>query len=118
MTGIQILLITGVLMITLYFFQRLKKAVFSVVLVTLMGAVAILFILQPELTNQIAHRIGVGRGADLVFYICILLFWYVVMRLYARIRKLEENITELIRNQAIANAKVQPDETLETNKVR
>lgn len=104
MTGIQILLLTGVLLITLYVIQRLKRPVISVVLVSFLAAVAVWFILQPELTNNIAHMIGVGRGADLVFYICILLFWYVLIRLYARIRKLEEIVTEMVRQSAVDKA--------------
>lgn len=104
MTGIQILLLTGVLLITLYVIQRLKRPVISVVLVSFLAAVAVWFILQPELTNNIAHMIGVGRGADLVFYICILLFWYVLLRLYARIRKLEEIVTEMVRQSAVDKA--------------
>ena len=104
MTGIQILLLTGVLLITLYVIQRLKRPVISGVLVSFLAAVAVWFILQPELTNNIAHMIGVGRGADLVFYICILLFWYVLLRLYARIRKLEEIVTEMVRQSAVDKA--------------
>ncbi|MBZ5857454.1 DUF2304 domain-containing protein [Flavihumibacter profundi] len=104
MTAIQIVLITGVLFILVYFIQRLQKAVISVLFMVLLSGLAVLFILQPELTNTIAHKIGVGRGADLVFYISILLFWYFILRLYARIRKLEETVTTLIRQEAIKNA--------------
>lgn len=101
MTAIQIVLITGVLFILVYFLQRIQRAVFSVVFMTLLSGSAVFFILQPELTNKIAHYIGVGRGADLVFYTSILLFWYVILRLYARVRKLEERVTTLIRQDAI-----------------
>jgi len=101
MTAIQIVLITGVLFILVYFLQRIQKAVFSVVFMTLLSALAVFFILQPERTNKIAHFIGVGRGADLVFYTSILLFWYIILRMYARIRKLEERVTTLIRQDAI-----------------
>ncbi len=103
MTAIQIVLITGVLFILLYFLQRMQKAVLTVVLMILLSGTAVFFILQPERTNTIAHAIGVGRGSDLVFYISILLFWFVVLRLYARVRKLEEQITTLIRQEAIKN---------------
>lgn len=104
MTAIQIVLITGVLFILLYFIQRIKHAVLSVLLMVILSGTAVFFILQPELTNKIAHVIGVGRGSDLVFYISILLFWYVILRLYARVRKLEEIITALIRQDAIKNS--------------
>ena len=67
MTAIQIVLITGVLFILVYFLQRIQKAVFSVVFMTLLSGLAVFFILQPELTNKIAHYIGVGRGADLLY---------------------------------------------------
>jgi len=46
----------------------------------------------------------VGRGADLVFYISILIFWFIILKLYARQRKLEQMITDLIRKDALENA--------------
>lgn len=104
MTGIQLLLITGVIFIFLYFIQRLQKAVMTVLLLVLFGSLAIIFILKPELTNALAHKIGVGRGADLIFYCSIMFFWYIILRLYTRIRKLENMMTELIRKQSMNNA--------------
>jgi small membrane protein len=68
MTAIQIVLITGVLFILVYFLQRIQKAVFSVVFMTLLSGLAVFFILQPELTNKIARYIGVGR---ISFYGCM-----------------------------------------------
>lgn len=109
MSGIQLLLITGVIFILLYFMQRLQKAVMTVVLLVLFGSTAIFFILKPELTNELAHQIGVGRGADLIFYCSILFFWYIILRLYTRVRKLENMLTELLRKQSINNA-VAPDQ--------
>ena len=43
---------------------------------------------------------GVGRGADLLFYICILFFLFIILKLFARIRRLEKTVTDLVRYQA------------------
>ena len=81
MTGIKILLTTGVAFIA-----------------------AVVFILFPDITNSIANKLGVGRGADLVFYTSILIFWFAILKLYARIRKLEQIITQVVRKDAIDEA--------------
>lgn len=104
MSGIKILLITGIAFIAVYFFVRLRNSLFDLILLLLLIATAIIFIVFPDLTNRIAHYLGVGRGADLVFYISIIIFWYVVLKLYARIRKLEQMVTGIIRKDAIDNA--------------
>lgn len=70
----------------------------------LLIASAVVFILFPDITNDIANRLGVGRGADLIFYTSILIFWFVVLKLYARIRRLEQIITQVVRKEAIDEA--------------
>ena len=104
MNGIKILLITGVVFIAVYFFVRLRNSLFDLILLLLLVGAAVVFILFPEITNQLAHNLGVGRGADLVFYTSIIIFWYVILKLYARIRKLEQVLTIFIRKKSIEEA--------------
>ncbi|HQZ78707.1 MAG: DUF2304 domain-containing protein [Chitinophagaceae bacterium] len=104
MNGIKILLITGVVFIAVYFFVRLRNSLFDLILILLLVCAAVVFILFPEITNQLAHNLGVGRGADLVFYTSIIIFWYVILKLYARIRKLEQVLTIFIRKKSIEEA--------------
>lgn len=66
---------------------------------------SILVILFPEWVSLIAQRIGVGRGTDLVFYLLVVLFFFVTLKLYSRLRKLEQQITDIIRKQSIEDAK-------------
>jgi hypothetical protein len=103
MSGIQLILITGFIFIGLYFVTRLKKRLLDIVLLFAMITAGIVFALRPNITNLIARDLGVGRGADLIFYISILIFWFVSLKLYARIRKLEQLFTEIIRKDALAN---------------
>jgi hypothetical protein len=104
MNGIKILLITGVAFIAVYFFIRLRNSLLDILLLLFLIAAAIAFILFPNITNQLANKLGVGRGADLVFYTSIIIFWFVILKLYARIRKLEQTITKVIRKEAIDEA--------------
>jgi len=104
MSGIQLVLITGLIFIGLYYITRLKKRLLDIVLLFAMITVGIVFALRPNITNIIARDLGVGRGADLVFYISILIFWFISLKLYARIRKLEQQVTGIIRDNAISNA--------------
>jgi small membrane protein len=104
MNGIQVLLISGVIVIGFYYALRLRSALFDLLILTLCCGLAIFFILAPSYTNIIAHRLGVGRGADLLFYICILLFLFIILKLFARVRRLEKTLTEFVRKQAKEDA--------------
>ena len=101
MNGIKILLITGVAFIAVYFFMRLRNSLLDILLLLFLIAAATTFILFTNITNQLANKLGVGRGADLVFYTSIIIFWFVILKLYARIRKLEQTITLVVRKEAI-----------------
>lgn len=103
MTGIQILLITGVSLLLLYYGFRFRNALLDLSILIVFAGLAVFFILFPDKTNVIAHKLGVGRGADLLFYICILLFAFIIMKLFARIKRLEKQLTDLTRKTAIEN---------------
>ncbi|HUR11453.1 MAG TPA: DUF2304 domain-containing protein [Flavitalea sp.] len=104
MTGIQIVLLTAVVFISLLFITRLRRRVLDIVILGVLVITAVVFILHPDLTNRIAAKLGVGRGADLVFYTSIMLFWFLILKLYARLRQLEQHFTEYIRKDALENA--------------
>ena len=100
MNGIQILLISGVVIIFGYYVSRFRNALLDLLVLTIFAGMGIFFIMFPEYTNTIAQKLGVGRGADLLFYSCILFFLFIILKLFARIRRLEDKMTELVRQQA------------------
>jgi hypothetical protein len=70
---------------------------------------AAIAILKPSITVAIAHVLGIGRGADLVFYCGILGMLVGFFVIYVRIKRLESQITELVRAIAIRDAEEQRD---------
>lgn len=100
MNSIQIILIGGVLAIFVYYISRFRSAFIDLLILCVFSGLAIFFILYPEKTNVIAKELGVGRGADLLFYCCILFFLFILIKLFARIRRLEKTLTDLVRKQA------------------
>ncbi|MFV2070659.1 MAG: DUF2304 domain-containing protein [Pirellulales bacterium] len=67
-----------------------------------MAAIAIA---KPELLQWAARAIGIQRGADLVFYVMALAFVATSFFLYARYIRLQCQITELVRELAILEAR-------------
>jgi hypothetical protein len=110
MSGIQILLICGVAAIFLYYIFSVRSAFIDLLLLSLFAGLGVFFILFPEYTNKIARKLEVGRGADLLFYICILFFLFAILKLFARMRRLEKTLTELVRKQAKDEAIFKPGE--------
>ena len=52
---------------------------------------------QPNLSTEVANRLGVGRGSDLVLYISVAVLFYLIFRLTVRLEKMEKNITKIVR---------------------
>jgi len=75
-------------------------------LIGLLMASGIFFVLDPEVTNQLAHFLGIGRGADLIFYLAILGFGYITLLLYSKIKKLEDQLTQIVRKQSLESIKL------------
>jgi hypothetical protein len=61
-------------------------------------------ILRPSITVTIAHFLGIGRGADLVFYCGMLGMLLGFFAVYVRIKRLESEITRLVRTIALRDA--------------
>ena len=101
LSPIKILLIVPLLLLILLFVSRLQNQTvyrFSLILIALVG---IFFVINPEATTALAHKLNVGRGTDLLFYICAVAGFISLLLLYSKLRKIEAIQTQIIRNTAI-----------------
>ena len=101
MTFFQTVLAVGVILIGIYMYLRLRNTLLDMGLIALFIVTGLLFILFPGITNKIAHWVGVGRGADMIFYLSILFLFFLILKLYSRLRRVEQNLTELVRKKSI-----------------
>jgi hypothetical protein len=104
MNIIQVILLLSTSFLYLYFILRVKKSLIGLLFFSLLALGAFLFILSPDTSTLIAKKLGVQRGADMVFYLSILAFWYLIMKLYARIKNMEQMLTILLREDALKTA--------------
>jgi len=58
-------------------------------------------VMWPRKTDILAHYVGVERGADLLVYISILALFFIVFGLLLRIKKMDQVITKLVRDEAL-----------------
>jgi len=64
-------------------------------------AFGVLAIVAPSITSWVAHRVGVGRGADLLLYLMFAAFLAFVATTGRRHRELERQLTVLTRRIAL-----------------
>ena len=70
---------------------------------------AALAIAWPDLTQQVAHSLGVRRGADLVFYCAVLVMLGGFFVVSLRLRQLSRETTLLVRHLALREAAPAPE---------
>ena len=98
---IQYVLTAGVCLCLLYAFNQIKlwPVSFAIALVAVAGLV---FIWYPELSNSLAKLVGVHRGADLMFYIWIIISMFVILNLHIRNRSIDRKLAAIVREIALA----------------
>ncbi len=80
------------------------------------GVLLVVTILAPRTTSYVADFIGIGRGADLVFYLTSFALMLLAALVYLKFRRMDERIEELTRQLALAEwdreqAETRPDPT-------
>lgn len=78
-----------------------RRAAFAWIVVWVAAVVAIA---RPALTITVAHFLGIGRGADLVFYCAILGMMVALFYIYLRFKRIDREITTIVRALAIRDS--------------
>ena len=68
---------------------------------SLLWVAAAAAICYPEASVYLAHWLGIQRGADLVSYVAILAMFVGFFRTYIKLRKIEADLTCIVRELAI-----------------
>ena len=66
--------------------------------------VAIALIANPGVTTLVANRVGIGRGVDFVTFFLLVTFLWGHYQHYLRYKRVENEVTLLVRELAIAQA--------------
>lgn len=105
MSTIQLILIAAFVLLFFVYFSVVRNRLADRLLIMAIILAGIVFVVKPDWLTIIANLIGIGRGTDLLLYLVIVVFFYLYVLQIIRIRKIERDITSIIRNNAIKNAK-------------
>ena len=100
----QVLLVVALCILAVYaYFQRRNAPLIavSVFVLTLCGLV---LAVAPDIANDLAHFVGIGRGTDLIVYCFILISLAAIFNVHLRFRLNEQHLTELVRAFALLTA--------------
>ncbi len=104
MITIKVILIVLLLIILRAFLVQKSLLLIKRAVAVLMFAGLLFLVLFPDVSTWAANKIGVGRGADLLFYLANLFFLLVAVALWRRLITLSAAVTILARELAIRNA--------------
>ena len=104
---IKILLIVMVLAISLYMFKAnlgAKQTAWRRLGILGFALAAVIAVIFPEITTRIARFVGVGRGADLLLYLLVVLVLYNMLVQAKQRNAAERRLTKVAREVAINQA--------------
>jgi hypothetical protein len=102
---IKIILIIPLVLLILFFMLQMRNRIVYRLSLILIAVAGIFFVVNPEFTTTLAHKLNVGRGTDLLFYLCAIAGFIALQMLYSKLRKVEAIQTQIIQNAAIQHAK-------------
>jgi len=106
---IQIFLTLALVLVLAYaLFQRYHTKIVTA-MIALVVSTGVVLIWFPNLATQLANLVGVGRGADLVFYAWVVLSILLAVNVHAHFHNIERQITLLARHMALFSAQVRND---------
>ena len=101
---IQLILISSVLSLGVFFLKN-RETMRTRAIIKLLLGIFIVFstitILNPEILNRIANKMGVGRGTDLLLYMLFVAYVFSFFFMYLDLKKISNTKTKLARKIAL-----------------
>lgn len=106
MTAIKVVLLVGVLVLMRLYLLAPRSSLRDRLILGPLSGLLVLAVLYPDATTWAAHRLGVSRGADLLFYLGFLVVFFVLGTLRIQVREQQAEITTLVRHLSLLRAEV------------
>lgn len=104
MINIKIILLIPLLLLIGLMLPRFRSHTMWRLIMIAISLLGMTFVVFPSLSSKLAKFVGVGRGADLIIYLFMVFSFLYGIFLYAKLRKIQEDQTEIIKNIAIQQA--------------
>jgi len=98
----QVILVVIILMFILYI-TRVRTVLFDRLIMLFSSIVAMILIINPNISTQLAHLMGIGRGTDMILYFFILFVLFQFVGIAVTRRSTDKKITKIIRAMALRN---------------
>jgi small membrane protein len=105
---IKLLLVVGLVVVALSFLRNRNTMRFQAgkkIALVAFTMLCIVSVANPDITNWLAERVGVGRGADLLLYLTVIGFLFVAVNTYLKFKDYHARLTSLARTVAIEEAR-------------
>ena len=99
--GLSILL-AGIL---IYAWTEYRRAPLVSIMSILVATAGLYFVWLPSHATRLAALVGIGRGVDLIIYVWVVISLILLLNLHLKLRSQAEQITILMREIALANAR-------------
>lgn len=96
----QLILLGGVVIFAVYA-TRLRSRLTDHLAYLVLAFTALVLVIRPEWSTRLAQLVGIGRGADLVFYVFIVFSLFSFVAAAANRRRLERDLTSVVRVLAL-----------------
>ena len=98
---IQFILLLGLSACLIYAISQHSRAPTASIVISIAAGSGMVLVFVPEWSDALARAVGVGRGADLIFYCWLVISLIVSINLHVRLRDLQSQITALTRALAL-----------------
>ena len=107
MSNLLIVQVFGTLLVGLMIFvvfriyQKKKISFYDLVLWEIFWIFVGILVIAPALMSDIAKVFGIGRGVDAIIYVALFLLFYLVFKLSVKIEKVDQNVTQVVKEIAL-----------------
>lgn len=97
--------ILSIIAIILFFFRfrRGKISLSSFFIWTIIWIFVIIFSVFPNSSIVFARAFGITRGLDFIIIVALVLLFYLGVKLYYKLDKLEDDLNKVVKEVAISN---------------
>ncbi len=102
----RVVFLTLLALLTFYVFIQRRRLPFNLIVMIVLVIAAVAFIVRPEMSDVVAHYLGVGTSADLITYLILIGLVFAVVHYYVKFSIMQAAMTKVVRKLALLETRL------------